>query len=367
MLPSPWFVRAITRVSDTLARLRRRIIPAQFAALELGTAGWVSHALAAFCELGVAGALQAKAQTARELAAAGYGHEASLERLLRSLCAYGVVRCDRSRRYTLGRVGRALTGADSVAAMIRYANAPWHTAAHGRLAGTVREGRSGFSIAHGEPLFSYLQRDREAGALFDEAMHAMSTVYAPAFAAAYDFSHCKTILDVGGGDGTLVEAVRARYPNLRTMVFEAPQVVQRVAADRPDIEFVAGDMLADALPAADVYVLSHVLHDWDDENAAKVLANVRAAMPDDARVLIYELLVQPPSNVWSQDRVSDLEMMAMLGGRERGIDEFAALAAAAGLRVARVIAARTSEAVIECVPAGSPSRLTARCDSATPE
>ncbi len=354
MLPTPWLARAATRLADLLAALRRRMIPRHYAALDIGTMSWVAHSLSAFCELGVADALAGGPQTPAQLSASGFGDEQLLARLLRSLCAYDVVRFRPGGRFELGRTGKALTGADSIAPMIRYANARWHTAAYSHLAQAVRAGQPAFNLVNGESLFAFLRRDPDAAQVFDAAMQSVSPLYAQPFAHSYDFSRFESVVDVGGGTGALLAAIGARYPLVRLTVFEIPSVCARGSSNER-IRFVEGDMFANPPPAADAYILSHVLHDWDDVSCRAILRNVRSAMEPRCRLLINELVAPPPNNRWSPDRVSDLEMMAVLTGKERTREEFEALLSSCGLRLNRLIATQAPEAVIECVPDGIPA------------
>lgn len=351
---SPWAVRVLTRCAATIAKARRRLAPREYAALELGTASWIAYALCAFCDLGLPDALTTP-RTPEELFAEGYGSAPLLARLLRSLEGYDVVKRLRDGRYALAHAGLALTGKGSVAPMIRYANAPWHAAAYHRLTDAIRSGGDGFTLAHGAPLFAYLGGQPQASQLFDDAMNALGELYAEPFARAYDFSHVQSVVDIGGGTGALLTAVRDRFPHLEATVYELPHVV-RAAEPREGIAFVEGDVVRQPPPQADRYILSHVLHDWDDERASAILRNVRAAMHGDARLLIFELLAGEHGNAWTPDRITDIEMLTMLGGKERTRAEFGTLLARCGLTLLAVHPAGVPESVIECAPAGSPNQ-----------
>lgn len=344
----PWVVGAITRIADALAKLRRRLIPRHFGVIELGTMSWVAQSLAAFCELGLPDALASGARTADELSAQGYGDRDKLFRLLRALAAYDVVKHVGGDRFVLGHLGTALTGENSAAPMILYANAPWHLAAYAHLAAGIRENRPGFDVSQGVPMFSYFEQHPQAGKMFDAAMQSLTPLFAQAFAAAYDFSRMQHVVDIGGGTGVLLATVLQSFPHLRGTVFELAAVIPRVRRSER-LDAAAGSILTDLPPAADAYVLSHILHDWDDESCVRMLQNVRRTMPANARVLVYEVVAQAPNNRWTQDRISDLEMMAMLSGRERTREEFAALFERAGLRLNRVISTGAPESILEAL------------------
>jgi hypothetical protein len=344
--PPPWAVDLLTRLADALAKLRRRIIPRRYGIIELGTMSWIAQGVAAFCELGLPDALSGGARTAEELAAQGYGDRDRLFRLLRALAAYDVVDYVGNDCFTLGYLGKALIGPDSAAPMVRYANASWHLRGYGNLAQGIRGNRSGFDLAEGRTLFEYFGDHAGAGELFDRAMQSLTALFADAFADAYDFSGMRHVVDIGGGTGVLLEKALTRFPELRGTVFELPNVLTRVRTSER-LQAMAGNIFTDVPPAADAYILSHVLHDWDDESCARILQSIRRAMPAHARVLVYEIVARPPDNWWTQDRLSDLEMLAMLPGRERTREEFDALFERAGLAIANVIATGSAESIVE--------------------
>src|SRR5690606_21092588 len=140
-------------------------------------------------------------------------------------------------------------------------------------------------------MLEHLRRHPEDGAVFNEAMVGKSRRMLPAVIEAYDFSRCKRIVDVGGGHGHLLRAILERVPDVTGVLFELPQVVAEVAQPSSSrLELAAGDLFVDPLPAADTYVLMDLLHDWPDDDAARILAAVRRAASVGARVLVVETL-----------------------------------------------------------------------------
>jgi len=359
-VPPGCLVRAVTRIADALAKVRRRLVPRHFSAVELGTMSWVAQSVAAFCELGLPDAFANGARTSGELAAEGYGNERMLFRLLRNLAAYDVVKYVGHDRFSLGHIGRGLTGEHSAAPLVLYANAPWHVKAYAHLASAIRAGRPGFELSEGMPMFEFFGKNERAGALFDGAMQSLTPLFAGALAAAYDFGQFQHIADVGGGTGILLSTILEKYPRVHGTVFELPAVAQRtrelaqVMGLSERLKVVEGDIFVDVPPHADAYILSHVLHDWDDDSCVLILQNLRHAMQPDARLLIYEIVAAPPNNHWSQDRITDLEMMAMLSGRERTRDEFDALLSRSGLRLVRIISTAAAESIVEARPETAP-------------
>jgi hypothetical protein len=201
-------------------------------------------------------------------------------------------------------------------------------------------------------LFPYLAQHPEAAAAFNAGLAA-----APeheAIATAYDFSTIRTLVDVGGGHGTLIAAVLRAHPTLQGILFDQPSVVAgapallEAAGVAQRCRVMGGDFFA-AIPAGgDAYILSSIIHDWDDDRAVAILANCRRAMDNSGRLLVVEPVV-PPGNDFSLSKFSDLNMLAVTGGRERTEEEYRALYAAAGFRLTRVIPTRGSDSVIEGV------------------
>ncbi len=230
----------------------------------------------------------------------------------------------------------------------------------GDLAHSVRTGRPALEHRFGMDSFSYLAQHPEEAALFDEAMADFSRQIAAAVAAAYDFSGLGAVVDVGGGNGTLLAGILAAHPGLRGTVFDLPHVAARAAdrlreaglADRA--EAVGGDFFREVPPGADAYLLKHVIHDWADARAARILAACRTAMGPAARLLVVEAIYPPRIDGSDASRgaaANDVNMLVCTGGRQRCEREFRALHAAAGLRLTRIVPTAVRASVIEGVPA----------------
>lgn len=241
----------------------------------------VSRALYAVTELGIADRLAGGPATSAELARATGTHEPSLYRVLRLLAALGLFTEAPSRSFSLTILGDRLRS-DAPASMRSWA------LLHGTVGGcqpfehilhTVKTGQPGFGTAHGVSLFEFLAHHPGDAAVFDAAMAERTASFAPSVAAGYDFSGISTVVDVGGGRGTLLAAILRGHPHLQGTLFELPGVAAGAKAvlaaagiaDRCDV--ATGDFF-DRLPAgADCYLLANVLHDWDDTKAAQILAN----------------------------------------------------------------------------------------------
>ncbi len=319
--------------------------------VELVNGYQVSAAIGAVARLGVADCLSAGPAHLREVALRVGADARSLERVVRLLTDVGLF-----EQLDDGRVGLTALGAmlcDDVPGSARrgaiVVSEEWHWRAYGHLVHSVRTGEPGFRQAHGCSFWEYLERHPQAGALINDSMSAAASFIAAAFVRSYDFSGMERLVDVGGGHGTLMRAVLDAHPQLQGVVLDLPGVIEGTRARLADwgltdrCQAIAGDFF-DAVPGGgDAYVLSWILHDWDEESAVRILANCRAAMGDAGRLLAIELIVpstdqpQPPPDVDWLVKTTDVEMLAVVGGRERTEAEYGELYAAAGLELTRVL------------------------------
>jgi hypothetical protein len=182
------------------------------------------------------------------------------------------------------------------------------------------------------------------GASFDELMAAQVRANAEQVASEYDWGSRAHVVDVGGGTGAMLQALLAVHPHLRGTLFDLPQVVSAVEPTAR-IDVVAGNFLEDGLPSGDAYVLSQILHGWPDDTAAKILGRCVEAARDDARLLLVEgVSSDRPS---AEEASFDLFMLALLGGRQRTLDDFARLAESVGLTLRSSQSLATGNSLVE--------------------
>jgi hypothetical protein len=295
-------------------------------------------------ELGIADALVAGPATANEVAATVGARPDPLLRVLRGLAADGVL-----DELSDGRFGLSSTGAllvtdvpGSMRGAVLARGRLYYTAA-GELLPAVRDGGTPFELVHGRPFFAHLAGRPDEAAAFRASMAVRSRREAGAVVEAYDFGGFSRLVDVGGGPGVLLRAVLDAHPTLDGLLFDRPEVVAGAS-----LPAVGGDFF-DAVPAgADAYLLSRVIHDWNDDDAVAVLSCCRRAMPQHARLLLVEAVL-PVRAVDDPEAIRmDLHMLALLGGRERTAAEYTALLAAAGLAVNRIIPTAAGVSVLEC-------------------
>jgi hypothetical protein len=322
-------------------------------------ATWTAQACSVFAALGLADRMAAGSRTTTELAAAADLDAMALRRLLAALAEAGVLHQTSADRFELSQIGEYLRS-DVPGSMhgtaVLYGAEVYQS--FGGLLDTVRTGRPAFTDRFGHPFFEYLSRNPRFAASFNAAMSAAPELQP---SDAYLFDGARTIVDVGGGDGGLLAQVLSDRPELHGVLIELPETAAR-ARDRlaeagvlGRVQITAGSFFDHVPGGGDLYVLRRVLHNWNDENARRVLARVRAAMDADARLLVLEELLSPGphacgagAGAWvaPRERIVDLLMLVLMEGRDRTAQEYTTLLAGSGFAVRNVAAG-----AIEAVPA----------------
>lgn len=316
----------------------------------------VSQAIYAAAQLKLADLIAAGVQTSDELAERAGAVPDRVHRLLRSLACHGLFSQTGPRSWELTPAGHTLRSEvpGSLHAMAVMWNEEHYDAFRGLL-GAMRSETPAFDQRFGTDWWSYLSTHPESSAKFNAAMGSIGRkVHAAALAAA-DLSGDRHLVDVGGGAGGLTAAFLERYPELRATILDRPHVLPgadellRGAGVRDRVELAGGDFFESVPAGGDVYLLSMVLHDWTDEEAGRLLGTIRRAIPDTGRLLIIDAVL-PPGDTQHFGKLLDLTMMAMLTGRERSEDEFAALLGSARFRLADVAQMAAPTSLIEARP-----------------
>ena len=302
------------------------------------------HVAAAF---GVADAIGDQPADPREIAARTGLDADSLRRILRLLVAHGVFE-ERADGYTHNEASRLLRSdhPESLRPYVRMGGMPAFWERYTDLGETVQTGRPSRDW---RGLLGYFDEHQDEAQIFNEAMVAKSRAALPALVDAYDYARFDVISDIGGGHGHLLAAVLDHAPRAHGILFDLPHVVAGAASVRSlRLEIAAGDFFVDTPPAADLYLLMDLLHDWRDDDAARILGSVRRGAPAHARVLIIETLV-PESPGPHFGKTLDIIMLAVTGGRERTRAEYEALLDRSGFRLERVLPTRSEYSIVEAL------------------
>jgi hypothetical protein len=332
------------------------VVPPHVRLIEMGTAAWVTMIIHGAAKIGLADHLDNVAKTPEQLAGATGTHAPSLYRLMRTLAALGILTEGPSRHFALTRLGEALKrdapGA-ARATILTFGGGHFWEVMSG-FSYSLATGKTAHEKIFGMPLFDWLTQHPDLGSLFSDAMVGFHGTEPPAVAAAYDFSSIGTLVDVGGATGNLLTTILARYPKLRGMLFDLPHVerdakeliASRGMADRISIR--TGSFFEQIPAGGDAYLLSHVIHDWNDEQCLTILGNCRKVMARDGKLLIVESVL-PAGDAMHPGKILDMMMLLVPGGQERNEEEYRTLLGKSDLRLTRVVPTDSAVSVIEAV------------------
>ena len=326
--------------------------------LEMMAMRHLPQSLHAASVLGIADLLADRPKTTDELADATGTHAPSLYRILRTLAAAGLLAEDTTHRFRLTPLGRPLRSeaSDSVRAVCILWGGDSNL--EGRLVDCVRNGKTAVELISGSRNWvDYHQQVPGGAGIFDAAMTALSNAHYRGVIDAYNFAPIRKLVDVGGGHGRLISMIMTAYPPMGGVLFDLPHasegarkaIAEAGLSDR--CEIASGDFFQSVPTGADAYVLSRVIHDWDDDKAVSILKIVREAMAPSGRLLLFEAMIKAGHQL-SYALLSDLNMMIRTGGGERTEIEYRALYKAAGFKLTRVVATRspTGITIIEGKP-----------------
>ncbi|OBJ85103.1 hydroxyneurosporene methyltransferase [Mycobacterium sp. 1245852.3] len=314
---------------------------------------WVSQAITAVAELGVADALTGGPLPIDDLAAAVGADPDALYRLLRALISQGIFARRPDGRYELTPLAEPLRSDTpmSLTAVARFVGSREHREHWSLLTEAIRTGRSVIPTLRGKSFFDYLGDNPEFGRIFDDAMTSWSEVATGPVIDAYDFTPYRTIVDVAGGHGRLLAAILASSPTTQGVLYDLPHVIagatpllqEKRVAER--VRLVGGSFFDEIPTGGDAYILKHIIHDWNDDAALEILRNVRTAAATGARLLLIERII-PEDDGESRCKWVDMEML-LISGRERTVSEYRRLLDGAGFQMIRVVETASSLNVIE--------------------
>ena len=318
------------------------------------TGYWISQAVGAVARLGVADTLVGHPRDSDDIARDVGADPQALYRVLRLLASVGVFTEDKARCFGLTPLGETLRSntPGSVRDFAITETAPGHWLPWGRFAESVQSGRPMAREALGMELFDWFAQSPDEASAFNAAMGNLSALAAGELVRVYDFAHTRLVADIGGAHGVMLAAVLHANPTTRGILFDMPHVIATAGesitaqglSSRVDLR--SGDFFEVVPDGADLHLLKQILHDWDDERATRLLRNCHRALVAGGKLLIVEMVI-PSDGSPNPAKAMDLNMLVLLGGRERTAHEFGELLTAAGFRLDRVIPTHSPFSVIE--------------------
>lgn len=328
--------------------------PPHVIVIQMLTGMWVAQIMSAVAQLGVADLIAAGTRSANDLAEECDADAKALVRLMRAAATIGLVVETAPAEFALTPTGMTLraNAPGSLRDFVIAETAPGHWLPWGRLVDAVRRGGSMTKETLGTDPWDYYAQNAEEGRSFARAMSNLSSIASEEVARVYDPGDVKQIVDVGGSEGALLRGILARTPHARGILFDRADVIEgargAVAAsgmsDR--IDLVSGDFFEAVPPGADLYLMKSVLHDWPDDKCETIVKNVHRAAPAGSRLVLVEMLL-PDTPQPSPVTLMDMNMLVMLGGRERTAAEYTEILKRCGYEVERVIPTGGMFSVVE--------------------
>jgi hypothetical protein len=309
-------------------------------------------------KLGLADLLNGGTMSVEKLAKATQTIESRLYRIMRALASIGIFAESQPGYFKLTPLAELLR-TDSPDSMRDFAimmGSPWHAGAWANILHSVTQEESSFRGLYQTELFEYLQENPQAAAEFNQAMTFTSQKQAGAVSQAYDFSGAGTVVDVGGGHGFLLSSLLKVYDGMSGILFDLPSVASEarkflgMAGLGKRCQVIEGSFFSGVPKGGDLYILKYIIHDWDGEDALKILNNCRKAMNPSNKLLVIDAVVplKKPSfgKTWA-----DIEMMVLLpNGRERTEAEFCDLFQRSGFELCNIIPMRSELSILEAIP-----------------
>jgi hypothetical protein len=354
VFPHQFFYFLGLKIRKMMLNLSVRMVPPPMAVYEKAQGFWISRALVAACELNLADHLASGPKSIAELAILSHSDETNLYRLMRSLAGEKVFKEMPGRVFTNTPVSDALKeGDNSMKYMILQQFGETNMLLFSQFTECIRTGEGNAVKLLGKKVFEYLEDNPEKNENYNKAMDNSSGMVALALLSAYDFSGIKTMVDVGGGHGILLNAILEKHHDIKGILFDQGHVTDKAAEAVPGLEMheriqiVSGSFFDDLPSGGDAYFMKNILHAFSDEDCLKILKKIHSVMADNGKLIILETVIRP-GNEPSLGKMLDLLMMTGTeGGKERSREEFEDLLNRSGFALNRIIRTIAPFSVLE--------------------
>ena len=323
--------------------------------LQMITSYWSAMSIHVAAKLKLADLVKDAPKTAPQLAQATKTHPQALYRLLRALASVEIFAEDEQGRFRLTPMAECLLDQHGTQRAVALMMGDEHFRSWGELLYSVQTGKPAFDHVYGKPVFDWLSEHPDAAKVFDAAMTGFHGPETQAMIDAYDYTGINTVVDIGGGNGTVLLAVLKKYPAMKGILYDLPGVIERAKKNLADAglasrcQTIAGSFFEAAPPGGDAYQMRHIIHDWTDEQCHTILSHCRKVMPAHGRLLVIEMVIKP-RNEPQPAKWLDLNMLVLPGGRERTETEYGEMFNKAGFRLERIVPTPTEVSVIEGKP-----------------
>jgi ubiquinone/menaquinone biosynthesis C-methylase UbiE len=306
-------------------------------------------------KLKIADHVKSGPKTAHELAHLTKTQPQALYRLLRALSSVEIFAEDEQGRFGLTPMAECLLDVHGSQRAVALMMGDEHFTTWGQLLYSIETGKPAFDHIYGKPVFDWLSEHPEAAKIFDAAMTGFHGPETQAMIDAYDYAGVHTLVDIGGGNGTVLTAVLKKHPEIKGILYDLPGVIERAKKNLADAglaarcQAIAGSFFESAPPGGDAYQMRHIIHDWTDEQCHTILGHIRKVIPKNGKLLVIEMVIKP-RNEPQPAKWLDLNMLLIPGGRERTEEEYREMYAKAGFKLERIVPTPTEVSVIEGKP-----------------
>lgn len=322
--------------------------PAEAVIMKMVMGAWVTKVISEVTRLGVPDLVkQHGSMHAAEMVTTGdiQAEPNALERILRACASLGVFTEDAMGRFGPTPLSDVLTSDSPVTVkkLVEAMGGPWYRG-WAELLEAIKTGKPQIRRVFGMEWWDYLNANPKELEDFGEAMKSNSLNSLRGVLENCDFKGVEKVVDIGGGFGHLAVALLEKYPTLRAAVMDVPDLIALATERSPvnggaianRLEYIAGDMF-DSVPAAHVYIMKHIIHDWEDEKCIQLLENCRRSMQGDGRVICVDSVLPPMGNVTgTRAKLLDINMLVFMPGRERTEDQWSHLYRTAGFEIRSV-------------------------------
>jgi hypothetical protein len=328
----------------------------QMTLVKMLTGTWVAQCIYVAATLGIADLLKEGSKSIDELAELTESHAPNLYRMLRAIASVNVFTEVSPKCFGLTEIAEYLRSdhPKSLRALAMMLSDKWHWDTWGDVIHVVKTGQPPLKhLYQVENAFEYFQQSPSSGKLFDKAVSGWAKNTHTAIVHSYDFSDIKTIVDVAGGHGALIAAILNENSHMKGILFDLPHVIAEAkeflqsAGVSHRCEATSGNFFQSVPSGGDAYIISHTIHNWDDEACLSILQSIRKNMPFESRLLVVEMIM-PAGNDPHFSKWLDLDMLMMFSsGRERTEAEYHQLYRTAGFKLTRIIPTASPTSVIE--------------------
>ena len=356
IIPPVWVMNIISAVQRCFFKISKRMQPPSMWMMTHIENFWLAKAISAALELNIAEHIQQGKNSLDDLALITQTNSDALFRLMRMLCAHEIFNRSENGIYSLTSYSKVmLEGNGSVKYMLMSHLDKTHFELFAEMDHTLKTGENAAQKLFNKDVFSYMQESPDQQELFNKGMNDTSELLAPVLLASYNFSPYPHIVDIGGGNGSLLCHILSKHTELKATVFDSNRIIEQSVLNIKSyqlterIDVIAGNFFEEVPKGGDLYILKNILHDWDNDHCITILKNIAKAMQPGSKLLIAECIINN-DNKYSYGKMLDILMLiGTQDGRERTLNEFRTIIEKSGFDINRVVPTISPFSLIECI------------------